>query len=354
MKEINVLLSECSDRFSETEEFRILKTYRTRDNRLSFDERLSIVKCVERTYAPFFDLMKADAPTLTDSDLIFCALSVQRVERVAIAECLTVSTDAVRMRKLRLREKLPSKWFETIFPEQRRNSSESVTPQTAIKPEAGIPLLAESKKNTNAMKEKLSFGKAVASCFRNYLTLKGRARRSEYWYFVLFCFIVMMSLDIFSRLFSNVAYPTMSEHTQDMCEAFFNSLGYVIKVGLLFPTFSVTVRRLHDRDDNGWVAVLICLLPWLFNMVFIILARKYAVLLSDETAGLTSNDIGFLAAFFTFLIVNQIVLIVKIVVFSKVGTEGPNSYGPDPVRIIADPANPDSEMESQADSVMKE
>ena len=71
MKEINVLLTECSDKFSQTGEFRILKTYRTRDNRLSFDERLSIIKSVERAYEPLFELIKNDAPNLTDSDLIF-------------------------------------------------------------------------------------------------------------------------------------------------------------------------------------------------------------------------------------------------------------------------------------------
>lgn len=348
MKEINVLLTECSDKFSQTGEFRILKTYRTRDNRLSFDERLSIIKSVEHAYEPLFELIKNDAPNLTDSDLIFYALSVQRVEKVAIAECLTVSPDAIRMRKLRLREKLPSKWFELVFPEQRRNSSESVTSQTVFKQEATLPLPAETTKNTNSMKEKLSFGKAVASCFRNYLTLKGRARRSEYWYFVLFCFIVMLSLDLFQRLFGNIAYPTMSDDTKSMIKASFLILEYVISFALLIPTFSVTVRRLHDLDDNGWSALFICLLPWIFNKVFFILGRNFYSVF-EETIDSSQETKALVTAFSLYLLVNQIVLIVKLVLFCKSGTEGPNSFGPDPVRILPDPSYPDADIEAHSE-----
>ena len=347
MKEINVLLRECSDKFSETEEFRILKTYRTRDNRLSFDERLSIIKCVERTYEPFFDLMKADAPNLTDSDLLFCALSAQHVERVAIAECLTVSPDAIRMRKLRIREKLPPRWFELIFPEQRRNGSESVTSQAVFKQNANLPLPAETTKNTNGMKEKLSFGKAVASCFSNYLTLKGRARRSEYWYFILFCFIVMLSLDLFRRLMANIAYPTMCDETKNIIGSSFRIVEFIISLGLLMPTFSVTVRRLHDRDDNGWSAVFICLLPWVFNKAFLFLGRNFINVIEDIE---TSNEAkSLVAAFLICVLVNQIVLIVQMVLFCKSGTEGPNSFGPDPIRILPDPSDPDADTELRSE-----
>lgn len=131
MQEITALLNECYSAFSQTEEYRILKTYRTRDNRLTFDERFAINKSIERTYSPVFELLRADAPSLTESDLFFCALTFQHIETVAIAECLTVTKDAIRMRKLRLREKLPNKWFDLLFPEQKRNSSDSVTSQNS-------------------------------------------------------------------------------------------------------------------------------------------------------------------------------------------------------------------------------
>ena len=338
MEEILVLLKSCSDQFSETEEYRILKTYRTRDNRLSFDERLSIAKSVERIYAPFFKLMKDDAPTLTDSDLLFCALIISHVETVAIAECLTVTKDAIRMRKLRLREKLPSKWFYVLFPEQKRNCSDNVTSRIEDAQKADIPLPSEPAKNAKDMKEKMSFGKAVASCFKKYLVFDGRARRSEYWYFFLFCIIVNVCFELLDKMLSTTAYLSMSADTRDICRTLFTTLDYVIDIGLMLPTFSVTIRRLHDRDDNGWLAVLIFLIPWTFNMTFKVLVGIYGSDMLDVfDRGADSMAITML--FVIYLLVCQIVLIFKLVLFCKAGTEGPNSFGPDPIRILDDSAN---------------
>lgn len=161
MDNINALISECCSRFSQTEEYRILKSYRSRDNRLTFDERFAINKSIELTYAPLFELLRADAPSLTESDLFFCALTFQHIETVAIAECLTVTKDAIRMRKLRLREKLPAKWFELLFPEQKCNSSDSVTSQISQGQSAPIPLQQQSTKNSKVMKEKCHLEKLL-------------------------------------------------------------------------------------------------------------------------------------------------------------------------------------------------
>lgn len=353
MKEIAVLLKECSERFSETEEYRILKTYRTRDNRLSFDERLSIAKSVERTYEPVFDLIKADAPSLTDSDLLFYALSVQGVERVAIAECLTVTKDAVRMRKLRLREKLPSKWFYLAFPELKRNSSESVTSHIAADAEPGIILPSEPTKNQNGMKDRLSFGKAVASCFEKYFTFKGRASRSEYWYFVLFCVIVRLCFEVFKSLVTNTAYPAITDNAQGICRTCFIALRYIMYVALVFPMFSVTVRRLHDRDDYGWLAILIYLVPWLFNRVLEILILSFSSALKEQAESPEVIN-GLTALALSYIIINQVALIAQLVLFCRVGTEGPNSFGHDPVCVLHDASKDEPNDESQQESVMNE
>lgn len=47
----------------------------------------------------------------------------------------------------------------------------------------------------------LSFGKAVSICLnKKYTTFKGRARRSEYWYFVLFQSIVLVIATILDNI----------------------------------------------------------------------------------------------------------------------------------------------------------
>lgn len=348
MEELTSLLADCSAVFKKTEEYRILKTYRTRDNRLSFDERLAIAKSVERSFAQLFDMMKADAPTLSDSDLLFCALSIQGFETVAIAECLTVTKDAIRMRKFRLREKLPEKWFSLLFPEQKRNSSENVTSQNPSENTTEIPLLPEQIQNANGMKEKMSFGKAVAACFSKYFTLKGRARRAEYWNFYLFQVIITYSYLILTTAIRGLACSHMAESAATICNGLMTTFQWIIDVALLIPMFTVTVRRLHDRDDNGWLAILLVLIPWIIISVTGILIQNYDTTLFTSGQATPADMAGIVMEFFVpfifMLLLSKAVIIIRIILFTKPGTEGPNSFGPDPVRIISDSDQSESNL----------
>ena len=143
MEDLIKLLEECSAAFRQTGEYRMLQTYSARETRFTFDERLAISKSVEQLFTPLFDRIKADIPTLSDTDLLFCALSTQGFETVAIAECFSVTKEAVRVRKYRLREKLDDKWFTLLFGEQKRYSSESVTLHASKADTAPIPLPSE-------------------------------------------------------------------------------------------------------------------------------------------------------------------------------------------------------------------
>ena len=330
MEEINALLGECSARFRETEDYRILKTYRTRDNRLSFDERFSIAKSLERAYAPFYDLLRADAPTLTDSDLMFCALSVQKIETVAIAECLTVTKDAIRMRKLRIREKLPQKWFELIFPEQKRNSSESVTSQNSEAPDTDIPWRHQQTKNAMDMKETMSFSKAVSSAFSKLFTFEGRARRSEYWYFWLFMVILKTAVYIIGIFYTVFSDPTSFHMDSTVISPTFETIFMLV----FFPLgLSVNVRRLHDIDCSGWMVLLLSVLPLALDLLHTWYWPSALEILrnSDVTPSIiagVSRTAGLV------LLLSLGLLIFKVVLFCRPGTEGPNTYGPDPIKII--------------------
>ena len=333
MEEITTLLSQCSSAFSQTEEFRILKTYRTRDNRLTFDERFAINKSIERAYAPVFELLRADAPSLTESDLFFCALTFQHIETVAIAECLTVTKDAIRMRKLRLREKLPNKWFDILFPEQKRNSSDSVTSQNCQPQTTPITLPSQSTKNAKVMKEKMSFGKAISTCFNKLFTFEGRARRSEFWYFFLFTSIISLTYLTFGYLFDSIIAPTLSENTDNMIKLTGPLINNTISVIIILLRLSVEIRRLHDIECSGWLVIPLTILPNLIAMLY----NRYW---PSADALMKSGDItpeslpGMLAAILLILLFFIGILVVKIVLFCKPGTEGPNQYGPDPIRVI--------------------
>ena len=88
----------------------------------------------------------------------------------------------------------------------------------------------------------MGFGQAVSTCFSKYATFSGRARRSEFWWFALFQFIVLAIAAGLDNGF----------HT-----TFGNGIPYgwiysVVALALVIPSIAVTVRRLHDTGRSGW------------------------------------------------------------------------------------------------------
>ena len=65
---------------------------------------------------------------------------------------------------------------------------------------------AHSKKTIKKEKKIMGFGEAVQSVFSKYATFSGRARRSEYWYFVLLQVIVTAVLNGLYSATESVAF----------------------------------------------------------------------------------------------------------------------------------------------------
>ena len=331
MKEITELIRECYDRFAETEDYRILKAYRSRDNRLTFDERFSINKSIERAYAPLFEQLRADAPSLTESDLFYCALTFQHIETVAIAECLTVTKDAIRMRKLRLREKLPTQWTDILFPEQKRNatdapeqkrnSSQSVTSQTVQGPTDPVTLRQQQNQNATVMKQKMTFTQAIETAFRKMFDYSGRASRAEFWYYFLFMSVIKATVMIIANLVKSTSYEIGRVDTYSPLMIFILSLMLLIYIGTsVLHYLSVCVRRLHDLNEGLLLFFTIMLIP---DVTFNIAQTVKSHLAMPSSSA--STLMGLIAIYYL------ISAIIMFVLFAKPGTEGPNQYGPDPL-----------------------
>jgi len=84
-----------------------------------------------------------------------------------------------------------------------------------------------------------------------YTVYTGRARRKEYWMFVLISAIVTVILNVFDALFSSFGLA---------------SLLYGLAVFL--PATCVSIRRLHDTGRSGWW-LLLCLIPVLGFLVLV-------------------------------------------------------------------------------------
>ncbi len=102
----------------------------------------------------------------------------------------------------------------------------------------------------------LNFGEAVQRAVTvNYCNFQGRASRSEYWWFFLFCFIVGA---VISTLFF------WSETMETIVSGIFS-------LALILPSLGLAVRRMHDTGRSGWW-ILINLIPFIGALVFIYFA----------------------------------------------------------------------------------
>ncbi len=127
--------------------------------------------------------------------------------------------------------------------------------------------------------------------FRKYARFSGRARRAEYWGFVLL--LAIMSTLLILWLFAAMGGQA-ADGTPEAFEAMVAAGGpamwalsalSIFYLVTIIPSLAVSVRRLHDSDKSGW---------WLLlNLV----------------------PAGALVLFIFYLLD---------------GTRGPNRYGPDP------------------------
>ena len=69
---------------------------------------------------------------------------------------------------------------------------------------------------------------------KNYADFKGRARRSEYWYFVLFNALMTIVLGYIGILLET------------------ELLGTMYSFAVIIPSLAVCVRRMHDVGKSGW------------------------------------------------------------------------------------------------------
>jgi len=96
--------------------------------------------------------------------------------------------------------------------------------------------------------EIMTFSQAIQSVFSKATKIEGRAPRSEYWYWVLFTFIVQM----FTIL--PVILVAMMIPQRDVWAI----LPFLIAAGsiwvfLWITRITVTVRRYHDQGLSGWM-----------------------------------------------------------------------------------------------------
>ena len=109
----------------------------------------------------------------------------------------------------------------------------------------------------------MSFGQAIANGFKKYASWKGRATRSEFWFWTLFVVIVQIPFSIIYFVTSQTALQSaIASGNQGAALAALVGPTYwlLVLVSLVFflPSLAVLIRRLHDLDrSGGWYWILL-------------------------------------------------------------------------------------------------
>jgi len=90
----------------------------------------------------------------------------------------------------------------------------------------------------------MSFVDAIKSFFQNYANFKGRARRSEFWWVVLFTSLVSTGLSI--------VFPgSMLDLGNGLAIQQSHPIVSLWSLATLVPSLAITWRRLHDVSKSG-------------------------------------------------------------------------------------------------------
>jgi uncharacterized membrane protein YhaH (DUF805 family) len=93
----------------------------------------------------------------------------------------------------------------------------------------------------------MKFEESIKICFSKYADFKGRAIRSEFWWFVLFTTLASLALSMASE-----------------------TASAIFSVATLLPYLAVGARRLHDTNRSGWWQLIwiVPLIGWIILIVW--------------------------------------------------------------------------------------
>lgn len=135
---------------------------------------------------------------------------------------------------------------------------------------------------------------------KKYADFTGRARRKEYWSFVLLYIAAFVLTSLVDRLagLRGMIGP-------------YGPFTALLLLALLMPALAVGVRRLHDTGRSGW---------WLL--------AAYGPMILSMLLPLAGIVQPMLAMILLWIAGAGTILLIVFLVLE--GTKGPNAYGPDP------------------------
>ena len=179
----------------------------------------------------------------------------------------------------------------------------------------------------------MTFGESVKTCFRKYAVFKGRACRSEFWWFVLFTLIVDVALDFVLGLFMIPLLFKGQFNAESITSIStpFSIASLVVGLAILLPSLGVMTRRLHDTNRSGWWVFFF----YLLSLVILVVTAMFGLFsfAFGENPANTADDFPFVLLLVLVILCLLLIAfgIVLLVWFCQRGTIGYNKYGSDPL-----------------------
>lgn len=120
----------------------------------------------------------------------------------------------------------------------------------------------------------MGFIETVKYNFTHYADFKGRAPRSQFWWWFLFNLIVYAILNVIDNA-AGFNIMQLPDNGASVPVAIYGGgvLATIWGLALLLPTLAVSARRLHDTDKSGWwlLLYLICCIGNIILLIFFLL-----------------------------------------------------------------------------------
>jgi uncharacterized membrane protein YhaH (DUF805 family) len=163
-------------------------------------------------------------------------------------------------------------------------------------------------------------GEDMNNLVGNFTSMDGRIGRQSWWIGVIVIIVVAIVLNFILGAVMGGGMPSLEQLMDPaVMMAYAQKQGWIsLIIGLItaYPYIALSVKRRHDRDNNGYDAIGLIVFSLLWSLV--------------QALGFvgSTNPI--------YMIVSVIFLIYAIYILVQLGflkgTAGPNSYGPDPLQ----------------------
>ena len=154
----------------------------------------------------------------------------------------------------------------------------------------------------------------------NFTGMDGRINRQAWWIGVVVLIVVAIALNFILGAILGGGMPSIEQLMDPaVMAAYAQKQGWIsLIIGLItaYPYIALSVKRRHDRDNNGYDAIGLIVFSLLWSLV---------------------QALGFVGSTNpVYMIVSVVFLVYAIYILVQLGflkgTAGPNSYGPDPLQ----------------------